>query len=241
MDNQTPKISFAITSAINTKFGIYTADQRLQQTIDTMKSIREKVPTAQIIILESGNRAISAEQFSSLSKYANYIIDFTNEEDVKQIHTTINNHDVVKNTTEMLCFIKFLKIAVDNKLFDGIERIFKMSGRYQLNDNFDINFYNDKSRKIVVKEKLKSQFPLATTLIEHQYMTRLWSFDTSMVSDIIDKYTDMLQYSVDRLNNNGYADIEHCLYKFLDSNTVVEVQTIGVSGNIAPNGFRVED
>lgn len=240
-DQTQSKYAFAVTSAINTKFGVYTTEQRLQQTIDTMRSIKSRVPDARIIVLESGNQKLSDEQFKALAMYASFIIDFTSEEDVKQIHSTINNHDIVKNVTEMLCFIKFLKLADANKVFEGVERVFKISGRYQLNDNFNIADYEDKAGKIVVKTKYASQFPFETTQIAYQYMTRLWSFDVEMVPSMIDQYTNMLQYCVSRVNAGGYADIEHCLYHFSEVDKVVEVPTIGVTGNIAPNGMAVED
>lgn len=240
-DQVQSKYAFAVTSAINTKFGVYTTEQRLQQTIDTMRSIKNRVPDARIIVLESGNQKLSEDQFKALAMYASFIVDFTAEDDVKQIHSTINNHDIVKNATEMLCFIKFLKLAEANNVFEGIERVFKISGRYQLNDNFKIEDYADKAGKIVVKTKYQSQFPIETTQIQYQYMTRLWSFDVAMVPDMIEKYTEMLQFCVGRINAGGYADIEHCLYKFMDTDKVVEVPTVGVTGNIAPNGMAVED
>ena len=45
----------------------------------------------------------------------------------------------------------------------------------------------------------------------------------------------------ERLADGGYVDIEHCLYKFLDSEKIIELNAIGVTGNIAPNGHPVQD
>jgi hypothetical protein len=44
-----------------------------------------------------------------------------------------------------------------------------------------------------------------------------------------------------RLANNGYADIEHCLYKFLDPAKIINKEPLGIVGNIAPNGVPIKD
>ena len=45
---------FLVTSAINTSTGIIPVEVRLQQTLDTAKSIKVKIPNARIILLEGG-------------------------------------------------------------------------------------------------------------------------------------------------------------------------------------------
>ena len=43
---------FVVTSALNPNMGIINRDDRLQQTIDGLKSLRKKCPTAIVILAE---------------------------------------------------------------------------------------------------------------------------------------------------------------------------------------------
>jgi hypothetical protein len=72
-------------------------------------------------------------------------------------------------------------------------------------------------------------------------MSRLWSFDTTLLPYIKDAYLDMFKHMVERLNAGGYIDIEHLLYDHLDAKLIENIGTLGVQGNIAPNGMGVSD
>jgi len=49
---------FVVTSAINSKFGVYSADERLSQTVKTLQNIKQKVPGAKIIVMECAGTPI---------------------------------------------------------------------------------------------------------------------------------------------------------------------------------------
>jgi hypothetical protein len=72
-------------------------------------------------------------------------------------------------------------------------------------------------------------------------MSRLWSWPADLTEEVIEAYKNSLQYMYQRLNARGYVDIEHCLYKFLDKEKVIEKDIVGISGNIAPNGAAIND
>ena len=44
--------AFIVTSAINSKFGVFTPDQRLEQTLGTITSIKNKIPSAKVVVME---------------------------------------------------------------------------------------------------------------------------------------------------------------------------------------------
>ena len=46
---------------------------------------------------------------------------------------------------------------------------------------------------------------------------------------------------VERINNQGYIDIEHLMYHHLNPNLISIIQKIGIQGNIAPNGHGVKE
>lgn len=94
---------------------------------------------------------------------------------------------------------------------------------------------------MVVGTSRPSQFSFATTQIERQFMSRLWSWPGSLTKEVVTAYENSLQHMYQRLAAGGYADIEHCLYKFLDPDKVIEKDVLGITGNIAPNGAAIND
>jgi hypothetical protein len=231
--------AFMVTSAINTKFGVYDSDTRLKQTLGTVISIKKQVPDAKIILVECGAISLTEAQETAL-KVVDEIISFNDDEDVKAIFVS-DNWDVVKNTTEVMCFRRALAHCLEYNLFEGIGRVHKMSGRYRLNDSFDPTQYETTPDKIITCTKRQSQFPYAVTGVEAQYMSRLWSWPKNITEQIIDVYDNGLNYMAERLSQGGYCDIEHMLYKFLPQDLVLEVPRIGLEGNIGPNGAMVSD
>ena len=237
----THKFAFMVTSAINTKFGVYDTDTRLKQTLETIVSIKKYAPNSRIILVECGAIPLTATQETVLEAEVDEIISYNDDEDVKAIFVS-DNWDVVKNTTEVMCFKRALEHCLEYKLFDGIERVFKMSGRYRLNGNFDPAQYVMAPESIITTRKHASQFPHQVTLVEYQYMSRLWSWPANITQRIIDEvYNAGLEYMAERLTQGGYCDIEHMLYKFLPANLILEINKVGLEGNIGPNGAAVND
>lgn len=234
--------AFMITSAINTKFGVFTGDQRLQQTIETINSINGRVPGAKIFLIEMSAIPLTERQRELLSVLVDDIVDFDNDQDVKDIFNGSENWDWVKNATEVMCFRQAIEQLRDKGAFDGVDRIHKISGRYFLSDNFDLSRYDSDTDKIFVKTPITSQFPAEYTgNIPVQYMSRLWSWPVALTDAVIEAYAEGFMYIACRIAEGGYCDIEHMLYKFLPQEHIREVAMTGVSGNLGPNGARIDD
>ena len=234
------KHCFIVTSAVNSKFGIYSAQERLAQTVITLQNIKFKIPDAKIIVMECAGTPLTDSQSQTLESNCDLLLDFSNDADVKAIYQS-DNWDVVKNSTEIMCFGRALRMCNDDCDFDGYDRIHKMSGRYILNDEFDLNVYEQYRDKIIIGPKHSSQFPFQVTGIELQYMARLWSWPASQLDTVIQVYEDSLSYIGERVSQGGYADIEHVLYKFLPVDLVQEMPVVGVEGFIAPNGVPIKN
>jgi len=232
-----------ITSAINTKFGIYTTEQRMAQTLDTVKSVRTYIPGAKIFLLEMAGLPLLDEQKSVLTQVVDHVFDYTSDPAVTGLFNSTDNWDVVKNVTEVMCFARALQTLVDTGVTANFDRLFKVSGRYCLTDQFDLSFYQEYKNKtcMVVGTSKASQFSYQTTQIERQFMSRLWSWPAALTPEVIGAYNNSLQHMYQRLASGGYADIEHCLYKFLDHTKVIEKDVLGITGHIAPNGAVIND
>jgi hypothetical protein len=86
-----------------------------------------------------------------------------------------------------------------------------------------------------------SQFPIEVTQQSWQYMARLWSWPNALLDEVIGVYEQSWTHFNERVANGGYTDIEHVLAKFLNPAHVVEVDQVGVEGNIAPNGAAIRN
>jgi hypothetical protein len=234
---------FVVTSAINSRFGVYTPEQRLQQTVDTITSIKKYVPDAGIAIMECTGVSPSAEQEAVLREHCDYYLDYTTDPAVQSLYKSTDNWDIVKNGTEIMCFGRALEVLANNAIVENYDRVHKMSGRYLLNDSFDPDMYNMEQMRdqIVIGHNQTSQFPFHVTMVPRQYMARLWSWPASIHAEIIKVYTDSFEYFKERVDNGGYVDIEHVLYKFLNRDHLTEVEELGVEGTIAPNGVAIKN
>ena len=237
------KHCFIITSAINTRFGVYLPPDRLLQTVITIRSIRQKVPNAKIVLVEMAGVSLTEQQSKTLTAEVDLLLDFTDEESVKSMYTSTDNWDVVKNGTEIMVFGAALKMLRDDNELAGIDRVHKISGRYVINDMFDPLTYEQSGvvGKIVLAKKRPSQFPRHITGQRAQYMSRLWSWPTAMNDDIIQFYGDALTDFSTTVGMGQYIDIEHLLCKLLPAQHIHELQNIGIEGLIGPNGQTVKD
>lgn len=235
------KHCFVVTSAINSRFGVYQPVERLAQTISTVESIRQHVPGAKIVIMEVTGVPMTQEQSDILAGVSDVLLDFTDESDVQKLYHSTDNWDIVKNGTEIMCFGQALKLLKDDGEFEDVDRVHKMSGRYLINEQFDTSLYETHSDKIIIGKKHASQFPVEMTQQSWQYMARLWSWPTALTDTVIGVYDQSWAHFNERVANGGYTDIEHVLAKFLPAEHVVEVDQVGVEGTIAPNGAAIRN
>jgi hypothetical protein len=234
------KHGFVVTSAVNSKFGVYSPAARLQQTITTLQNVRERVPDCKIVVMECAGTPLTDAQSELIEEHCDLLLDFSRDPDVIAIYQS-ENWDVVKNSTEIMCFGRALRMCQDDGDFAGLDRIHKMSGRYILNNEFNLDVYEQHPDRIIIGPKHTSQFPYEMTGIKLQYMARLWSWPSNQTERIIQVYTDSINYIGERVSQGGYADIEHVLYKFLPEDLVTELPVLGVEGSIAPNGIAIRN
>lgn len=238
--NQQTKSLFIVSSAIHANHGVFDKNERLNQTIETCKSIRQRVSDCDIFILDGGTKDLSDEEKDKLQPYMDNFYSYADSENVKEIQKS-KNWDIVKNLIEIIIFGNFFE-ENQTELRKNYKRIFKVSGRYVLNDNFDYDMHLKSEDKIVIRGIYTSQFPSSVTGgINFQFMSRLWSFDSSLMLFIVEVYKQMYMHMIDRLNSGGYVDIEHLLCFYFDSKVTKIVDKIGIEGKIAPNGTGVSD
>lgn len=229
---------FLISSAIVTKFGAFTKEQRLEQTKRTLLSVYTKCPNSKTVLIESSGVPIDTELKDFLSTVAHCFIDMSGDPNIHKIYNENVNWDYVKNLSEILCFRSAFKYLDEYNLLDGIDRVHKLSGRYYLTNGFNPQDYETYKDKIFVPTKKKTQFNHVVN-IPYQYPSILWSWPTSLHSEVKQFYETATNEVVNRINQGGYADIEHLMYAHLPQEHIHESELLGVEGMLGQNGILV--
>ena len=239
---------FLISSAIHVKHGVFTAEQRLDQTILTLQSIRDKMPDADILVVESsGKQSITDEETEKLKPYIAGLLNFNPDQQVQEIYNMPkDNRDVLKNMTELIVFGKALNFILREQpeLLNDVSRVFKMSGRYLLSESFDLKPFEDEKYKdnYIFSQRRKTQFPsIVTNGLTHQFMSRLWSWPTHKTALTFFRYNLMIEDFVGTNAQGKYRDIEHLLFRYFEGPYTTEFPIIGVEGQLGPNGATVKD
>ena len=239
-----------LTSAVYTNYGIYNPQQRIQQTLDTAKSAKKYIPGAVVILVDNSKVDVQNDdsaEFNELIDTVDYYIDNSDDADIKYFHNNVQNYDIGKNAMEALGMLKALSFINNDetmkKEFSDADRIFKLSGRYQVTDKFDIaKFSNENTRdKFVFKKAQPSWINPADTGVTTLLQTRLWSFTPNLLLETMDIYKKIIENMIRLFNENKYIDNEHSMSKYIPKDRLVELDTVGLVGNIAPNGMMIID
>lgn len=235
-----------ITSAIHTNYGIYDKTERAKQTYETVLSAKKYIPDAVTILIDNSKPEVQQDdsvEFNQLIDEVDYYIDNSDDPDMQHFHNNITNYDIGKNAMEVIGILKALQFIQSDKeltkLIGDADRIFKLSGRYQITDKFNYDdFNNNKTKgKYVFKQRQKAWIGGLDFLLQ----TRLYSFSPEQFDGTVDLFQQIFDNMIQTFNRKSYIDVEHSMALFLNHDEVVELETVGLQGNIAPNGMIVID
>ena len=239
-----------LTSALYTNYGIYKSAERIQQTLDTAKSAKQFIPGAVIILVDNSKVDVqndTSPEFEELIDLVDYYIDNSDDADIQFFHNNVANYDIGKNAMEAMGIHKALTYIMqdaDMKAeFESADRVFKLSGRYQVTDKFDITAFDNANTKgkYVFKKAQPAWIPIEDTGVTTLLQTRLWSFSPDLLEGTIQLYQQIIENMITLFNTSKYIDNEHSMSKFIPKDKLVELDIVGLQGNIAPNGMMIID
>jgi DNA primase large subunit len=228
---------FIVPSAIGNDYGAFNMDQRFDQLLDTLKSIKKYNPTADIIVADCSYDLIPEEKMVQLGPY---IIQFFSLHGFEMIqryrHSTLDpNRFSQKTTGEMLATLESLKFI--KSLNKQYRRVFKLAGRYQLNDTFALRNYDDHKGEVVISKKQIWQG-------RNHYFIRLYSFDFDHLDLFTNMFDEICRYTTELIETKGVMDIiEYSIWYHLDKSglTVIETDDLGVEGLYGQNAVLTKD
>jgi hypothetical protein len=230
--------TFIVTACINAPkmkaVNVYGDDRRYEDTLETIASIRKKVPNSKIILIDNSTIPLTEEQINT----------FTNQVDVfkiidHNIFTLFVNSIGSKGMGEAYIMNEAIKIMEEQNLIG--KRIFKITGRYKLADSFDISFYDNPeligkyAHKINMWDVSKDNFKNHIQRVVY-FETRLWSFCPT----ILDNYKKLLEKMFEVMVSSigeAMCNLEMCHWQFADRDKIFELETSHVEGYTADNGL----
>lgn len=215
-----------ITSAIYPRVGVVSIEDRFNQTIHSIKTVRDKIPDCTILLNDIS--VFDADVYKKkIAELVDVFIDSQNDKNIFELSNL-----GYKSHAELLLFRGALQYIVNNIDLKDYNRIFKLSGRHNITEEFDFNEYNEKTvGKYVFKKSVQSWISPELRI----YETRLWSMHKSNMYDYLGKFNNFFN------SCDGTFDIEHAYYKYLDKDDVVEFNDIWVEGIVALHGRYQKD
>ena len=221
---------FIVTSALNPNMGILNREERMQQTIEGLQSLRNKCPDAIVLLADGSPEKVEEEKIRSLSHLVNFVADFSNDSDITQFASR-----GMKSQAENVLLLKTTMLLKQDasmmRLMQSVSRVYKFSGRTILNDGFDSSEHNHFG-KYVFKKCMPTWLSgeRAETFTD-LLITRLFSFCPSLIDD----YMIMCRRNIGVINDAG-VDTEHAHFFNMKPELLVELDQIHCQGVMASTG-----
>lgn len=196
---------------------IYSPPQRVEQSLKTIASIRKNMGGVRIVFVDCS---------VALPDEARSIKDCLYEQD-KFIDLSKNSFvlNSVASPNKSYGELMLLDWAISNLSFHG--DIFKISGRYYLNDEFNLDVF-DKTADVNCKTR-----GFHFTNDKNICLTAFYRMRNKEI------YSKYIEYGKTIFERFPYISAEHALFKFITDSSDLKIQTldkVGLSGNIAVSG-----
>ena len=127
---------FIVTSAINATIGAVSRDDRIKQTLEGLKILREQQPDAVIILSDGSPVAIEEDVIKQFVPYINLAMNWSSDKDITDFASLGR-----KSEAECVLLIKTLMMLQQEpelmQMMQGVKRIYKLSGRTNLLEEFN--------------------------------------------------------------------------------------------------------
>jgi hypothetical protein len=210
-----------ITSVINCvdkplsyyhKRSIFDINERYKHTLKSIETIKKYIINVDILFCECSNLSNNTEIEENIKNNVDYYYNFYDNEEIRN-----NVNSELKGLGEASILLEGLN-KLDN-ITNKYRNIFKLSGRYFLNNNFNYEIFNNNLNIFTTWDNSKCSYCTIFYKINVEY---------------IKYYKNILINSIDELINKN--SIEICMYKYFTENINI-VDKINISGYLATEGY----
>lgn len=219
---------FIVTSALKPTIGKFNVHERLSQTIETLKSIRKHDPMAFILLVDCSTHQIDQKDIEVLTPHINCFFDLSADKSMREL-----SENGMKSQAETVMLLNVILLLKNNpefqKLMHSVRRIFKISGRYSLQESFRIAEHDNCFGKFIFRKRIPTWMNSVMFGATDLLITRFYSFCPSL----IDTYFIILQKNLELLN---HMDTEHAHFVNIPKDLLVEFEKIHCQGQVASTG-----
>jgi hypothetical protein len=191
---------------------IYTYQERFNQTLKTIETIKNKIPNYYIILID--NSIFPQNEFNKLNNSVDKFINITNNDKLNYY----TDECIYKGYGELAQLYNILDIL--KNIDFNINNIFKISGRYLISNNFKYTIYDNDKNIFKINNNIKNRKYIYTCFYKIKYL-----------KDFIDKIQEIYNIiSTSIIYDN--IDLEVFLPPFFIQNTKY-VNFLGIIQNIA--------
>ena len=230
-------IHLVLTSAVNTPYGVFSAEQREQHLADNCRHLRSRFPDANIIVAECSPTRLDEAQESRINQLADQLHIYSNEPHLQDCYSRWRHEAIHKNLGETWCLAQVLDSISPG---DG-DIVAKMSGRYRIQDDFRWQY---KKGKITLGHgPSPTGNPIAMSDIRFWYPSRLFYWGAESHAFMTKAMMEMHKTLLEHVSSGRYTDIEHCLYHHIPKEIIncTLPGKIGIEGELAASGETVRD
>jgi hypothetical protein len=198
---------------------IYTSEERLIQTIETIESIRKYIPDSYIILFD--NSIFNPLEKSILKKLTDSFINIVDNEELNY-YTDICEIKAFADISQQNAFLDLFLSDKNTDSLSSIQHFFKISGRYLVNSDFDFNKYDND----------KNIFKRNNTIPKKEYFyTCFYKLDKNMLMKYHDKLKMLLKINLNEWKGN--LDCEVLLPNLIKESITEEKGLLGITQRVA--------
>jgi len=198
---------------------VFSIQDRVAQTINTIETARSKIPNAYIVLVEGSTLTGDEEaMLKSVVDRIHYVSDDTK----KYINGSFKG---LGETSQLLDFFTHCEASQA-----GYQTITKISGRYFLDDMYDFNAMPIE-KFCIARDNARMEWKFTSSYRVPGLYTPLYKNEIIRVFDAYIEYTK---------DNTGELSLEAIMFNDIDDSKINYMKRYGVSGYIAVNGELIE-
>ena len=196
----------------------FTPEERFEQTKQTIESVFEKIPRAFVVLVESSN--LKPEWTEYFNKRCNKFVNFYDNISVRNGVQSI--YKAQGEITQHAAFINNMLYDIVNMGVE-IKRLWKISGRYYLNEKFNVNNYS------------LENITIAKNCSDTNFSTVLFSWPFKYIGSYINTVKTIIETDF----QNETLGLEGLFHKHTQGFPKTHLDQLGVSGyvSVAANAF----
>lgn len=222
---------FCIVSAIGNNYGKFSYQERFNQLLESINSIKTFCPMDDIAVIDASYRPLLTQDLQTLESQVNFLHQLTDNYLVKWLGSpdelSARAHALERKTLGEIILVQAL-IDLLKIIPNKYNRVFKLTGRFKLNENFNkVDYSQSKNKIVILKRELWS---------DEAYPLRLWSFDYNQLEDIKVLYDTILTHTL--VNGRIIEIVEKNTHKWINN---LNIPRIELEGKIGIEGFMGAD